>query len=181
MPSVIPSDQRRAARLAARRPTDLVVWIGTVSDAGAANGSGPVARVGVSVRDRRLAARLTKAMTRTLRAAVALPIRELSVVRVASRRAVERLGKNVEGTVAIVPLTRRNLRRAAAIVEGLRVAGAAGVQVAWNGCEPARESAEATVFKILERARATPSLPPVVLAHGTEPVAALRILIAHRR
>jgi hypothetical protein len=175
MASVIRADPRRAARLAARRPTGLVVSIGAASSAG-----GPVARVGVWVRDRVLAARLARAMTRTLRRAVALPSRELAVVRVPSRRALERIGGSVEGAIAVVPLTRRNLRHAGAIVEALRAAGAAGVQLAWDGHDPAREVAEARVFEILEHARATPAQPPVVLARGEEPVEALRILIAHR-
>jgi hypothetical protein len=149
---------------------------------GMSRGSGgQVAHVGVSVRDRALAGRLAQAMTRTLRAVVALPLPAHSVVRVPSRRALERLGATVQGVFAIVPLTAKNLRRAGAIVDGLRSAGVAGVQVVWDGRDPGREIAEATVFDILERARATPSLPPVVLARGEEPVEALRILVAHRR
>jgi hypothetical protein len=140
-----------------------------------------VARIGVSVRDRALARRLVAAMTGALRAALAAPVHELAVVRVRSRKSLDRLGVRVDGAIAIVPLTARNLRRAGALVEGLRTAGAAGVQLVWDGCTPAREAAEATVFAILEQARATPTRAPVVLARGEEPVEALRILVAQRR
>jgi uncharacterized protein with beta-barrel porin domain len=176
MASVVRADARRAARLAARSPTELVVSVAASGGAG-----DPVARIGVSVRDKALATRLAGAMTRAVRAVVSAPLREVAVVRVRSRKALERLGGGVDGAIAVVPLTARNLRRAGEVVEALRAAGAAGVQLAWDGREPSREAAEAKVFAILERARATPGQAPVVLAHGEEPVEALRILIAHRR
>jgi hypothetical protein len=119
-------------------------------------------------------------MTRALRKAVALTPRELAVVRVRSRAALERVRPRVAGAIAVVPVTGRNLRRVAEIVEALRAADVAGVQVVWDGCDPPREVAEARVFAILEQARAAPGRPPVVLARGEEPVEALRILIELR-
>lgn len=176
MATVVRADARRAARLAAECPAALVVSIGAAGSA-----REPVARIGVSVQDEALAGRLVGAMTRAVRAALAAPVREIAVVRVRSRKALDRLGTRVDGAIAVVPLTARNLRRAGELVEALRTAGAAGVQLAWDGRDPTREAAEARVFAILEQARATPGHAPVVLARSEEPVEALRILIAHRR
>jgi hypothetical protein len=176
MATVVRADARRAARMAAASPAELVMSIAAVGGAG-----DPVARIGISVRDKTLAARLAGAMTRAVRAVVSAPLREMAVVRVRSHKSLEHLGAGVAGAIAVVPLTARNLRRAGELVEALRAAGAAGVQLVWDGREPSREVAEARVFAILERARATPGQAPVVLARGEEPVEALRILIAHRR
>jgi hypothetical protein len=174
---LLQGDGDGAARLATEHPAALVISIG------AAEGSSepPMARVGVSVRDEALGRRLTDAMTRALRAAVAAPPREIAVVRVRSRKGLERLGARVAGAIAVVPVTARNLRRAGEIVEGLRTAGAAGVQLVWDGSEPPRQAAEAKVFAILEKARATPGRPPVVLSRSEEPAEALRILVDVRR
>jgi hypothetical protein len=140
-----------------------------------------VAQIGVSVRDEALARRLAGAMTRAVQAAAAAPPREIAVVRVRSRRGLDRLGTAVAGAIAVVTLTPRNLRRVGEIVERLRAAGVAGVQLVWDGREPPREAAEARVFAILEQARATPDQAPVVLARGREPAFALRILVDRRR
>jgi hypothetical protein len=176
MAIVVRGDPERAARRAAAHPEALVVSIGP---AGAAERS--VAQIGVSVRDEALAQRLTDAMTRAVQAAVHVPPREIAVVRVRSRKGLDRLGASVAGALAVVTVTTRNLRRVGEIVERLRAAGVAGVQLVWDGCEPTREVAEARVFAILERARATPDKAPVVLARGREPVEALRILVNLRR
>lgn len=176
MATVVRADARRAARLAAECPAALVVSIGASRGAG-----DPVARIGISVKNGALAERLARAMTRALRAMVAAPLREVATVRVRSRKALDRLGSRVDGAIAVVPLTTRSLRHAGELVEALRAAGAAGVQVAWDGRDPTRQAAEARVFAILEQARATPGKAPVVLARGEEPVEALRFLIAHRR
>jgi len=176
MATVVRADARRAARAATASPAALVVSIAAAGGAG-----DPVARIGISVRDKALATRLAGAMTRAVRAVVSTELREMAVVRVRSRKSLERLGTRVGGVIAVVPLTARNLRRAGDLVEALRAAGAAGIQLVWDGREPSREAAEARVFAILERARATPGQAPVVLARGEEPAEALRILIAHRR
>jgi hypothetical protein len=176
MAIVVQGDPKRAARRAAARPEDLVVSIGPDGPV-----DGPVTQIGVSVRDKALARRLAGAMTRAVQAAVATPPREIAVVRVRSRRGVDRLGTAVAGALAVVTVTARNRRWVGEIVERLRAGGVAGVQLVWDGLDPPREAAEAPVFAILERARATPDQAPVVLARGREPVEALRILVDRRR
>jgi hypothetical protein len=176
MATVIGGDARRAMRLAAAHPEALVISVGPAR----VGTDGSAAQVGVCVEDAALARRLTSAMTRALRAAVAMPPRELVVVEVRSRKAFERLRPTIAGAIAVVPVTARNLRRVGEIVESIRGAEAAGVQLVWDGREPPRETAEARVFAILEEARATLGRPPVVLASGCEPVDALRILIELR-
>jgi hypothetical protein len=140
-----------------------------------------MARVGVSVQDEALARRLTGAMTRALRAAVATPPGEVAVVRARSRKGLDRLGSRVAGAIVVVPVSARSARRAGELVDALRARGAAGIQLAWQEAGPPRGAAEARLFAILERARATPGRAPVVLARGEEPVDALRILVDHRR
>jgi hypothetical protein len=190
MTTVLRGQTDRAARLAAEQPASLVVSVGPSVTMGetpkppaqpAAPGASrdPVAQIGVSVRDEALARRLVDAMATALEAQ-ARPPRVIDVVRVRSRKGLERLGASVAGTIAVVPLTARNLRRAGEIVEALRALGALGVQLVWDGREPPKEVAEARVFAILEQARATPARAPVVLSRGEEPVEALRILVDRR-
>jgi hypothetical protein len=50
----------------------------------------------------------------------------------------------------------------------------------WDGADPPRAAVEHHVFAALERARATPGEPPVVLASSDQPVAALDFLVAAR-
>jgi hypothetical protein len=176
MTAVIRGDTRRAARLAAAQPSALVVSIGPAEGT-----DEPVACIGVSVCDEALARRLTDAMTRALQAAVAPPPAKVAVVRVRSRKALDRLGSRVGGAIAVVPVTARSTRRAGEIVDTLRAMGAAGIQLVWQEEGPPHGAAEARVFAILERARATPGRAPVVLARGEEPVDALRILVDRRR
>jgi hypothetical protein len=175
MADVVQADLRAARRLAKRSPTGLVVLVGGTAR------SPSLATIRLSVGDKRLARSVSRAVTRILRAAVAAPVPPFPIVRVPSRRAVERRAERLEGAVAIVPVTPRNLQRLAEIVTSVRGAGVLGVQLAWDGRDPSRDRAEAKLFAILEDARATPAGPPVVLARGEEPVEALRILIAHRR
>jgi hypothetical protein len=79
--------------------------------------------------------------------------------------------------VAIVRVTRDNARSLVRRVDELRAAGAAAIQLVWDG----RGRIERHVFAALERGRASPAAAPVVLADTDEPVVALRILVAHRR
>ena len=78
--------------------------------------------------------------------------------------------------VAIVHVTRDV--DLVARVDELRAAGATAIQLVWNGAD--RRLAK-HVFAALERGRANPAAAPVVLARSEQPVAALRILVAHRR
>jgi len=176
MAIVVRRDARRAARAAAQHPGGIVLSVGEADTSGDA-----VARIGLSVKDAALARQLAVAMARALRRAAAKAPAELPVVRVRSRKALAGLGLGVAGAIAIVPVTPRNLRRVGEIVEALRAAGVAGVQLVWDGGQPSRHLAEARVFAVLERARETPGLPPVVLASSDDPVEALRILVAARR
>jgi hypothetical protein len=102
------------------------------------------------------------------------------VVRLRSRRSIARDPARLAGAIAVVPVTARNARHLVALVDAARAAGAVGVQLAWDGGTPPRADAERHVFAALERARATPGEPPVVLAAGEAPVSALHVLIAHR-
>ena len=176
MTTVIAGDIRRAARLALADRAALVVSIGGEEHPGA-----EVARIDVSVASDALARRLTSAMTRALRAAVARPPRPIAVVRVRSRAALDRLGARVAGAIAVVPVTAGSVRRAAELVDALRARGAAGIQLAWDEDGPPRGAAEVRMFALLEQVRATPGRAPVVLARGHEPVDALRILVDLRR
>ena len=101
-------------------------------------------------------------------------------VRVRSRNGLARDAGRLGGAIAVVPVTARNARHLVALVDGSRAAGAIGVQLVWDGAEPARTAVEHHVFAALERARATPGEPPVVLAASDRPVAALRFLVARR-
>lgn len=155
-------------------PAALLVWVGDERMAGPVK---PCARIGVSVKDASLARQLMDAMAGAIPPAVP---HEHPVVRVVSRKALARLASRLQGVIAVVPLRASRLRHAGELVEALRAAGVAGVQMAWDAPEPPRGAAEARVFAILEQARATPGRPPVVLARGEAVVEALRILVDFR-
>jgi hypothetical protein len=78
-----------------------------------------------------------------------------------------------------VHVTRDTARALVHRVDELRAAGAVAIQLVWDGRDRAR--CERHVFAALERGRARPAEAPVVLADTAEPVAALGILLAHRR
>ena len=80
---------------------------------------------------------------------------------------------------AIVHVTRDTARTLVDQVDALRAAGATAIQLVWDGRDRAR--VERHVFAALERGRSNPSAAPVVLASTDRPVAALRMLVAHRR
>jgi hypothetical protein len=176
MPTVVRADPRHAARRACADATRLVVSVGGPQVANA-----PMAQVRVCVKDATSRARIEAAIARALRAEARRPAAPAVVVRVPSRKTLERVRPRLTETIAVVPVSARNLRHLEAIVTGLRASGVAGVQLAWDGVDPSREAAEAHVFSVLEHARSTPGLPPVVLARGEEPVEALAILVAHGR
>jgi hypothetical protein len=104
-------------------------------------------------------------------------------LRVRSRRRLARLiaaSDGVRGAIAIVAVTARNARHLVELIDQLRAAGAAGIQLVWDGASPPRVEVEAHVFAALERARAAPAASPVVLAADEAPAAALRFLVARR-
>lgn len=171
MAIIVRDDRRRAVRLAAARPRELVVSI-----AEEAPGAALMVETRVSVRDRSLGRRIKLAMARRLRAVVAEPLPDLPVVRISSRKALDRRRDDLAGAIAVVPVTDRNGRRLQSLVESILAAGATGVQLVWDGRDPARERVEARVFAVLEQARLHPGRAPVVLACDDEPVESLRIL-----
>jgi hypothetical protein len=144
---------------------------------------GSRASVVVSIADARLARATARAVEGALESALA-GARDLDpprLVRVRTLARLARLGADrVAGAVAIVRVTEKSARRLPAVVDAIRAAGARGVQIVWDGEAPPRALAEPHVFAALERARATPSGPPVVLAKTDAPARALRILIAER-
>lgn len=144
------------------------------------------AAISVAIRDPDLARAVATAITSAVAAATAslslAHVRELPVVRLRTHRRLAALDREAfDGAVAIVRVTEGNARRLPELVEAIRAQAPLGVQLVWDGHAPARARVERYVFAVLERARATPGGPPVVLSTSTTPVAALRILIANRR
>jgi hypothetical protein len=141
------------------------------------------ASVGVAVADPMLAQALTAAIAQAVRDAAPTtePPECVRTVQVRSRKGLARDVGRLGGAIAIVPVTARNARHLVALVDGARAAGAIGVQLVWDGADPPRAAVEHHVFAALERARATPSEPPVVLATSDQLVPALCFLVAHRQ
>lgn len=142
----------------------------------------------VNVADEALARRIERATTEALRAArvateaAAATTNELPVIRLRTRRRFEALGAaRLAGAIVVMRVTEQSARRLPALVDDVRAAGAAGVQIVWDGESPPRERVEQHVFAVLEKARATPKSPPVILARSEEPTRALRALVAGKR
>ena len=145
-------------------------------------------RVEVRVADRVLADRIEGAVAaallearRTTADAIARTL-DLPVVRLRTRRRLAALGVGaVAGALVLVRVTAAGGRRLVGLVDALRAAPVAGVQLVWDGEDPTREEVEAHVFAALELARATPNGPPVVVTRSKAPIAALRALVAKRK
>lgn len=141
---------------------------------------GEVARdaaIEVAIADPALAGRVAAAIEGAV-AAIEVPALAHPVIYLRSRRRLAERGAALAGAIAIVGVTRTNARHLVELIDGLRAAGAAGIQLVWDPAADAR--AERHVFAALERARAAPAAAPVVVATTLEPVPALRLLIAHR-
>lgn len=139
-------------------------------------------RVADPVLARALAAAIAGAIAAAgeeLAAAIA-DVERAPVIRLRARKAVARDPARLAGAIAVVPVTARNARHLVALVDAIRAAGAIGVQLVWDGASPPRADVERHVFAALERGRATPGEPPVVLAASEAPVSALHIVTAHR-
>jgi hypothetical protein len=166
-----------------RTDAPLVVRVAPYTAGG---GAAREAQVGIAIADPALAQAITAAVTAAVTAAICdagpdrAPADRAPTVRLRSRKRLARLAGRLTGAIAIVPVTARNARHLVALVDGIRAAGAAGVQLVWDGTQPPRAAVERHVFAVLERARATPNDPPVVLATSDPPAAALHLLIAHR-
>lgn len=177
------------------------------ADASAEPPVGPEAAISVAIGDPVLAGALTDAVAAAVAAAVADSFAgarpsEIRTIAIRSRKALARVAGELAGAIAIVAVTARNARHLIALVDQLRAAGAAGIQLVWDGATPPRAEVERHVFAVLEHARATPAAPPVVLAASpptappvvlaatssaspppapaASPPAALLLLIAHR-
>lgn len=142
--------------------------------------------ISVVIQDARLAravASAVEAAVDTARAGLAEALAgEVPVVHLRTRKRLEALGASaVAGVVVVVRVTDRNAHRLPDLVESARAGDPLGVQLVWDGERPERTRVERYVFAVLERARATPGGPPVVLARTAEPVEALRMLIANRQ
>jgi hypothetical protein len=140
------------------------------------------ATIAVCIADARLAAAVTHGIASAFERQPAVEA-EYRTVQLRSRKSLARLGEaraGAEQTIVIVPVTERNARHLLELVDGIRAAGASGVQLVWDGTLPDRARVERHIFAVLERARATPNEPPVVLATSDRPVAALKLLVAHR-
>ena len=141
------------------------------------------ASIGVAIADPALAQAVTAAIAAAVQAAVPErppPDRTPPTVRLRARKTVAVRADQLAGAIAIVPVTARNARHLVELIERVRAAGALGVQLVWDGAVPPRAAVEHHVFGVLERARATPSQAPVVLAASDQPAPALQLLMAHR-
>jgi hypothetical protein len=145
-----------------------------------------VASVAVAIADperrRALTAAIADALTGALHEAAPAveAARRAPIVRLRSRKRLARVSIRLGGAIAIVRVTARNAHHLVELVDGIRAAGASGVQLVWDGVAPPRADVERHVFAVLERARATPSQPPVVLATSDRPACALHVLVAQR-
>jgi len=142
----------------------------------------------VCIADRGLARRVEAATRAALaRATADIDARaartaDVPVVRLRTRKRFEALGPSaLTGAIAVMRVTEKSASRLPALVDDVRAAGALGVQIVWDGESPPRDRVERHVFTILERARATPKAPPVVLSRSTEPARALRVLVSQRK
>jgi hypothetical protein len=134
-------------------------------------------RVELDVANGALARRISGAVVDALeRAARATMETELPVVRFRTKKRrdvlVERDG--LRGALVVIGVTIANLRRLIEDIDVARRAGAAGIQLVWDGASPPRDRAERHVFAALERARAAPTAAPVILADSSEPLDVLR-------
>ncbi|HMG21861.1 MAG TPA: hypothetical protein VK607_11105, partial [Kofleriaceae bacterium] len=97
------------------------------------------ARVTVAVADPELARALTTAIAAALAEAAAelapaaASVAGAPVVRLRSRKRLARDPGRVAGAIAVVPVTARNARHLVALIDGLRAAGALGIQLVWDG------------------------------------------------
>lgn len=192
-PSVrVTGSAERAARLAAKRPSDLVVCVGPGGPDGLVNPgdaghpgdlSAPADFVTLEVRVASPA--LGQKLRRALRSALApfegptpaLPRR----IAASSRRALARRADETSGAVVVVRVGERNARHLVALVGQARASGCAAVQLVWNGHSPPPELAEGPVFAALEAARSSPERAPVVLTPRVRAPAALGLALAARR
>lgn len=135
---------------------------------------GPVAvdaAIRIGIADPALASKIASALTTALAAIEVPPLTHPTVL----LRSRKRITAEVAGAIAIVGVTPRNARHLVEIIDKLRAANAAGIQLVWDG-----SFHEKHLFAALERARSQPAAAPVVLAATLEPAPALRLLVQGR-
>ncbi|WP_394836935.1 hypothetical protein LVJ94_08510 [Pendulispora rubella] len=142
-----------------------------------------VERVRVNVADPELARAMTQAIADAIRAALPseLPAPAPPVVRFRTRKKLARLltaPEALAGALAVVRVTSANARHLEAWVTEVRRAGVAGVQLVWNGRDPAPERVASRIFRVLEMARATLREAPVMLSARAVPAQALLLSIS---
>lgn len=98
------------------------------------------------------------------------------VVRLRTRSRLASKVDRLAGAFVVVRVTAANARHLVAMVDAIRQANAAGVQLVWDGESPGRARAQRHVFAVLEHVRATPNAAPVVLAPTDELALSLRLI-----
>jgi hypothetical protein len=158
-------------------PAAIVVRAARREDAIGPRGAEAV--VTVAVADPELARDILREVHAALVAAVPARDGDPPVVRLRTRKRLAALRERaaLEGAIALIRVTGTNARILADLVAGAREAGAAGVQLVWDGEDPSRDVAEAHVFRVLEESRATPRGMPVVVAEAGVLAEALSILV----
>lgn len=177
-----PGTRMATIEIAAGPSLAVRVGAGAMTAGAAAAGAATVA---IAVADPELARALTAAIAdavaETMRGAgpAIADAQRIPVFRLRSRRRLAGVAGRLPGAIAVVAVTARNARHLVGLIDGIRTAGAAGIQLVWDGAEPPRARVERFVFAALEHARATPGQPPVVLAPTATPATALHVLVAH--
>jgi hypothetical protein len=97
-------------------------------------------------------------------------IERARVVAISSMVSFDQRRQKVPASLVLLPLRSSNLRALGEVVEACRVSGCRGVQIVWDGHDPAPSRVERRVFAVLEQARSTPSLAPVWIATSRAPL-----------
>jgi hypothetical protein len=128
------------------------------------------ARVNVSISDPELECTVSDRIQAALRIP---PLTRAPIVRARTQKRLATL--DPAGKFVILRVTAANARHLPSMVDAVRPKSA-GIQIVWNGHDPPRERVERHIFAVLERARATPAGPPVILSSTAELALALQIL-----
>jgi hypothetical protein len=142
------------------------------------------ANVRISVKDDRLAARISRGVRRSVEKAREELTSDPRDVRVVRFRTSARLAAlepaGFTGALVVIRVTSANLRRLSGFIDRAKAGGAYGVQLVWDGKQPLRDAAEPYIFRELERARALPREAPVVVAESARPASGLVFMARHR-
>ena len=122
------------------------------------------------VADADLAERLATAIASRVSSERARPLPWPEVVRVTAN------GADVSGRVAVLPLAGIPPTALERLLGTVESAGAAGIQLVWDGVNPPRAIAEAALFAALEKRRGRKGVPLVLALDETPCEALLRQL-----